>query len=63
MKRSEMIQAIAEVIEPVLYERFDAHKEAEYILQIIEKKGMLPPFSYLKTLGVLDTAWEPEENK
>ena len=63
MKKSEMIQAIADALEPVLHNRFNAHIEAEYILQIIEKQGMLPPFSYLKTLGTLDTAWEPEEIK
>lgn len=63
MKKSEMIQVIAEALEPVLYDRFNAHKEAEYILQVIEQKGMLPPFSYLKALGTLDTAWEPEEVK
>jgi hypothetical protein len=34
----------------------------ERILSALEEAGMLPPFSYLKALGVLDTAWEPEED-
>lgn len=33
----------------------------ERILSALEKEGMLPPFTYLKQLGALDTAWEPEE--
>ncbi len=35
----------------------------ERILNALEKQGMLPPFTYLKKLGTLDTAWEPEEEK
>jgi hypothetical protein len=34
----------------------------ERILTALEKGGLLPPFTYLKSLGTLDTAWEPEEN-
>lgn len=30
------------------------------ILSALEQEGMLPPFAYLKKLGTLDTAWEPE---
>jgi hypothetical protein len=33
----------------------------ERILAALEKEGMLPPFSHLKKLGTLDTAWEPED--
>jgi hypothetical protein len=33
----------------------------ERILTALEKEGMLPPFSHLKKLGTLDTAWEPED--
>jgi hypothetical protein len=33
----------------------------ERILSALEKEGMLPPFSQLKKLGILDTAWEPED--
>jgi hypothetical protein len=32
------------------------------ILSALEQEGMLPPFAYLKKLGILDTAWEPEED-
>lgn len=32
----------------------------ERILSELEKEGMLPPFANLKKLGILDTAWEPE---
>jgi hypothetical protein len=32
----------------------------ERILTALEKAGMLPPFTYLKKIGTLDTAWEPE---
>ena len=33
----------------------------ERILNALINAGMLPPFAYLKKLGILDTAWEPEE--
>jgi hypothetical protein len=33
----------------------------ERILTSLEKAGMLPPFTYLKKIGTLDTAWEPED--
>ena len=32
----------------------------ERTLTALEKAGMLPPFTYLKKIGTLDTAWEPE---
>lgn len=35
----------------------------ERILSALEKAGMLPPFSYLKKIGTLDTAWEPEDEQ
>ena len=35
----------------------------ERILSALEKSGMLPPFSYLKKIGTLDTAWEPEDEQ
>jgi hypothetical protein len=34
----------------------------ERILDALIKVGMLPPFTYLKKLGTLDAAWDPEEN-
>jgi hypothetical protein len=33
----------------------------ERILVALEQAGMLPPFTYLKQIGTLDTAWEPED--
>jgi len=35
----------------------------ERILAALEQSGMLPPFTYLKEIGTLDTAWEPEDKK
>lgn len=35
--------------------------KANLILKKLEEIGMLPPFTYLKKLGTLDTAWEPED--
>jgi hypothetical protein len=35
----------------------------ERILVALEQAGMLPPFTYLKQIGTLDTAWEPEDKK
>lgn len=34
---------------------------ASDILKSLELQGMLPPFTYLKELDTLDTAWEPED--
>ena len=33
----------------------------ERILIALEQAGMLPPFTYLKQIGTLDTAWESED--
>ena len=63
MKKSEMIQYLADLIEPVLHSRFNAHIEAEYILQKLQEKGMLPPTAFLEALKVQDNGWEPEETK
>jgi hypothetical protein len=37
----------------------DGEALVEYI---VTELGMLPPFTYLKKLGTLDTAWEPEDD-
>lgn len=63
MKKSEMIQYLAEIIEPVLYRGFNAHVEAKYILDKLEENGMLPPAAFLNALKVQDNGWEPEETK
>lgn len=35
--------------------------DGEALIEFLVKDlGMLPPFTYLKNLGTLDTAWEPE---
>lgn len=69
MKRSEALKIIDEVYGEYVQdwlkadinnlERFTPLNER--ILNAIEKAGMLPPFTYLKKLGTLDTAWEPED--
>lgn len=59
MKKSEMIQKIAEVLETIIDPRLNPHSEAKYILQIIEEQGMIPPRTKLK-LGLEDNAWEDE---
>lgn len=63
MKRSQMIQHLAELLEPVIYDRFNAHIEAEYILMKLEEEGILPPLTYFSTLKVQDNGWEPEDDK
>lgn len=35
--------------------------DLDKLLTVMEEAGMLPPFTYLKALGTLDTAWEPED--
>jgi hypothetical protein len=63
MKRSQMIQKLADLLEPVIYDRFNAHIEAEYILMKLEEEGILPPLTYFSTLKVQDNGWEPEDDK
>lgn len=54
MKRSEMIAIMDKVINA-------SDEDLNKLLKVMEEAGMLPPFTYLKTLGTLDTAWEPED--
>lgn len=71
MKRSEALKIIDEEYTKFVKDWIDADLDnlegftrlEERILSALEKAGMLPPFSYLKTLDTLDTAWEPEEDK
>lgn len=58
MKRSEALAEITFILD----NEWDlAHPDkAELILKKLEELGMLPPFAYLKELGTLDAAWEPE---
>jgi hypothetical protein len=63
MKRSEAIQLIREIMAAnhPLTDHEGCPYVSEEILRTLEKSGMLPPFTYLKNLGTLDTAWENED--
>lgn len=78
MKRSEALKIIDREYEIFVQdwldlgaELLDTNSEAiknfkplnERILNALEKEGMLPPFTYLKQIGTLDTAWEPEDEE
>ena len=68
MKKSEALKIIDEVYGEFVQDWLKADINNlegitplnERILNALEKAGMLPPFTYLKKLGTLDTAWEPE---
>ena len=63
MKRSEAVKIIYSLLHGESFascEYTDTENYASIILSELEKRGMLPPFTYLKKLGTLDTAWEPE---
>lgn len=77
MKRSEALKIIDKEYENFVedwlelgQELIDTNEEViknfkplnERILTSLEKEGMLPPFAYLKKIGMLDTAWEPEDD-
>lgn len=59
MKRSEMIKEIAKIFESVTYENV-ALKRAKMTMDIIEQKGMRPPYNDNEM--VLDYGWESEED-
>lgn len=62
MKRSEMLSVLEKVINSKLYQdHLFGEEDLNDVLDAIEQAGMLPPFTYLKKLGTLDTAWEPED--
>ncbi len=69
MKRSEALKIIDDeygrFVEDWIKADLDNLEEFiplnERILIALEQAGMLPPFTYLKEIGTLDTAWEPEE--
>lgn len=71
MKRSKALKIIDEKYAEYVADLLEADIENlegfiplnERILSALEKEGMLPPFTYLKKLGILDTAWEPEEEE
>jgi len=71
MKRSEALKIIDDVYGKFVQDWIEADIDNlqefsplnERILSALEKSGMLPPFSYLKKIGTLDTAWEPEDEQ
>jgi len=71
MKRSEALKIIDDVYGKFVQDWIDADLDNleefsplnERILVALEKAGMVPPFAYLKNLGTLDTAWEPEDEQ
>lgn len=56
-----MIDLVSTIIEEIIQEKFDSKIEAEYIIDQIEKAGMLPPRCELPKLGISDNAWESED--
>lgn len=72
MKRSEALKIIDDEYSKYVNEwiKLDLNNQEslqqfgrleDRILSALEKAGMLPPFTYLKKIGTLDTAWEPED--
>lgn len=71
MKKSKMIKIMVHEFYEANKNIFDDPNKRLNILDVamtmgnvldkIEKEGMLPPFTYLKNLGILDTAWESED--
>jgi hypothetical protein len=70
MKRSEALKIIDKEYELFVQDWLKADIDNlegfvplnERILSALEKQGMLPPFTYLKKIDTLDTAWESEED-
>lgn len=60
MKRSEMVNIIAECLIEPHYE--DPTQEADYILRKIERRGMIPPESYHEFKNMGSNEWEPEDD-
>lgn len=59
MKRNEALSEITFILDT----EWDlSHPDkADLILKKLEEIGMLPPLTYLKKFGILDTVWEPED--
>jgi hypothetical protein len=62
MKKSEAAKRIQIFLENRGYHGNSDDGEAliDFLTKEIE---MLPPFTYLKKIGTLDTAWEPEDEQ
>jgi hypothetical protein len=62
MKRSQMIDVLDKAINSNLYQDYLFDEEMlDSVLVEIEKSGMLPPTIGLPIFGVMDNAWEPED--
>ena len=62
MKRSEMIDILDKAINSNLYQDYLFDKQdLNSVLFAIEQAGMLPPTVRLPIFGVMDNAWEPED--
>jgi hypothetical protein len=61
MKRSQMIKLLEDHFDEVCYQ--DYSPDADAVLSVIEKAGMLPPTIKITAFGVMDNAWEPEDEK
>ncbi len=64
MKRSQMIDVLDKAINSNLYQDYLFDEEMlDSVLVAIEKAGMLPPTIRLPAFGVMDNAWEPEDEE
>jgi hypothetical protein len=59
MKRSQMVNIIWDRLSPLGI----GEETCADILTVIEHAGMLPPTIRLPTFGVMDNAWEPEDEE
>jgi hypothetical protein len=75
MKRSEIVKVITDIL---FYGRLSeaarlgarkdfitnlAEEDAEAVLKELEKFGMLPPSTYIKTFDKYDNIWDTEEDE
>lgn len=64
MKRSEMVKYMVDKINQIYtvqnIESLEESELAEWLLESIEEKGMLPPRTYLKSLDTYDNGWDDE---
>jgi hypothetical protein len=66
MKRSEALKIIDDTYSTFVEDWLKADIVEDFIplneriLSALENAGMLPPFTHLKDLDTLDTAWESE---
>ena len=65
MKRSEILEEIAEHFDAYVFSAIPKQRAAEYLLTKLESLGMAPPDSdyYRSSLGHPNRVWEPEDEK